>query len=87
MEEEIKRLSQRIDKLENIYEVINKLSVSVEKLAIETKYLREDQNRLANRVDSLESKPEKRYDSAITAVITSVVGAIIGAIMALIIKK
>lgn len=87
MEEEIKRINQRLDKLENIYEVINKLTVSMEKLAIETKYLREDQNALVNRVNILEGKPEKRWDTVIAAIITSVVGALIGAIMALIIRK
>ena len=86
MEKDIENLEKRINKLENIYEVINKLSTSVEIIAIETKYLREDQNRLVKRVDNLEGKPEKRYDTVVTSIITGVVGAIIGAIVALLKK-
>lgn len=87
MEERIKIIEQRLDKLEDIYDTINRLTIQMEKLAMETKYLREDQNKLTDRVDNLERKPEKRYDAVITSLITGVVGAIVGAIMALIIKK
>lgn len=86
-EKDIKLIEKRLDKLETVYDAINRLTLSIEKLAIETKYLREEQNSLANRVETLEKKPEKRYDTAITTIITTIVGAIIGAIMALVIKK
>ena len=49
--------------------------------------MREDYNDLSNRVISLEQKPVKRYDTAITSVITTIVGAIVGAIIALVIRK
>lgn len=86
-EKDLQLIEKRLDKLETVYEAINKLTLSIEKLAIETKYLREDQNSLANRVENLERKPEKRYDTVVTTIITTIVGAIIGAIMALVIKK
>lgn len=82
MKEKIEEIVKRIDKIENIYEVINKLTIQIEKLATETMYLREDQNKLANRIDNLESKPEKRWDTLITSIITGIVGAIIGIIVA-----
>ncbi len=81
-----KLLEQRVEKLEDVFEVINKLTVQIEKLAMETKYMREEQNKLMNRVDQLEHKPEKRYDLAINTIITGVIGSIIGAVMALIMK-
>lgn len=86
MEKAFENLEKRVEKLEHIYETINNLTLQVEKLAIETKYSREDLNKVINRVDVLEHKPEKRYDSIVTTAITGMVGAIIGAIMSLIIK-
>ena len=86
MEKAFENLEKRVEKLEHIYATINNLTLQVEKLAIETKYSREDLNKVMSRLDVLEHKPEKRYDSIITTAITGVVGAIIGAIMSLIIR-
>lgn len=86
MEKEFENLEKRVEKLEHIYETINNLTLQVEKLAIETRYSREDLNKVINRVDVLEHKPEKRYDSIVTTAITGMVGAIIGAMMSLIIR-
>lgn len=86
MENAFENLEKRVEKLEHIYETINNLTLQVEKLAIETKYSREDLNKVMSRLDVLEHKPEKRYDSIVTTAITGVVGAIIGAIMSLIIR-
>lgn len=86
MEKAFENLEKRVEKLEHIYETINNLTLQVEKLAIETKYSREDLNKVINRVDVLEHKPEKRYDSIVTTAITGMVGAIVGAMMSLIIR-
>ena len=63
MNKELDTLEKRLEQLENIYETINKLTLQVEKLAMETKYSREDLNKVINRVDVLEHKPEKRYNT------------------------
>lgn len=86
MVKELENLEKRVEKLEKIFDTINNLTLQIEKLAIETKYSREDLNKVMSRVDVLEHKPEKRYDNIITTAITGVVGAIIGAIMSLIIR-
>lgn len=85
MEKAFENLEKRVEKLEHIYETINNLTLQVEKLAIETRYSREDLNKVISRVDTLEHKPEKRYDMIITTLITGIVGALVGAIMSLII--
>ena len=54
---------------------------------METKYSREDLNKVISRVDILEHKPEKRYDTAINTIITGVMSALIGALMAFILRK
>ena len=83
---ELENLEKRVEKLENIFDTINKMTVQIEKLALETKYSRQDLNKVITRVDALEKKPEKRYDTIVTSIITGVVGAIIGAIVALLNK-
>lgn len=87
MSKELENLEKRVEKLENIFDTINKLTLQIEKLAVETKYSREDLNKVINRVDILEHKPEQRYDNIVMTLITGIVGAIVGAIMSLIIRK
>ena len=87
MSKELENLEKRVEKLENIFDTINKLTLQIEQLAMETKYSREDLNKVINRVDILEHKPEQRYDNIVMTLITGIVGAIVGAIMSLIIRK
>lgn len=87
MEFEIEEINRRLDRLDNIFDTVNKLTIEIEKLALETKYMREDYNDLSNRVISLEQKPVKRYDTVVTSIITGIVGALVGALMAFFIRK
>jgi hypothetical protein len=80
---ELDDIRRRILKLEDIFEIINKLTVQIEKLALETKYMREDYNDIDSRVMVLEQKPVKRYDTAVTAIITGLIGIVIGVITTL----
>lgn len=87
MEYELDEINRRLDRLDNIFDTVNKLTIQIEKLALETKYMREDYNDLSNRVISLEQKPVKRYDTVVTSIITGIVGALVGALMAFFIRK
>ena len=40
--------------------------------------MREDVNDITERVDEIEKKPNKRYETVVTAVITALVGGLIG---------
>lgn len=86
MEYELDEINRRLDRLDNIFDTVNKLTIQIEKLALETKYMREDYNDLSNRVINLEQKPVKRYDTVVTSIITGIVGALIGAAMAFFLK-
>ena len=77
---ELDDIRRRILKLEDIFENINKLTVQIEKLALETKYMREDYNDKDSRVMVLEQKPVKRYDTVVTTIITGLIGIVIGVI-------
>lgn len=74
----------KVEKLESIFDRINSIAMSTEKLAIEMKYMREEQNKQDERLTSLEQKPIKRYDNIINYVITSILGLIIGAVAMLV---
>lgn len=74
----------KVEKLEGIFDKITNIAMSTEKLAIEMKYMREEQNKQDERLTSLEQKPIKRYDSMLNYVITSILGLIIGAVAMLI---
>jgi SMC interacting uncharacterized protein involved in chromosome segregation len=87
MEYELDEINRRLDRLDNIFDTVNKLTIQIEKLALETKFMREDYNDLSNRVISLEQKPVKRYDTVVTSIITGIVGALVGALMAFFIRK
>ena len=80
---ELDDIRRRILKLEDIFENINKLTVQIEKLALETKYMREDYNDIDSRVMVLEQKPVKRYDTVVTTTITGLIGIVIGVITTL----
>ena len=53
----------RLDKLESRVEDIYELTVSVKEIATEIKAMREDMNKIDNRLIAVESKPAKRWES------------------------
>ena len=71
LEQDSKSVHHRLDNLEGLVE-------SVHVIATETKALREDMNSLTGRIEELEQRPQRRYDTVITALITAVIGIIVG---------
>lgn len=70
-EQDLKSIHHRLDNLEKLIE-------SVHIIATELKAMREDVNDITQRVDEIERRPQRRYDTLITAVITAVIGALVG---------
>ena len=71
LEQDKASVHRRLDNLEKLVE-------SVHVIATETKAMRGDVNDITKRVDEIEHRPQKRYDTIITASITAIIGAIIG---------
>lgn len=71
VEQSTKSAHHRLDSLD-------KLTESVHILAVETKAMREDVSDITSRVDEIEKKPNKRYETVVTAIITVLVGGLIG---------
>ena len=71
VEQSTKSAHHRIDGIE-------KLTESVHIIATETKAMREDVNDITERVDEIEKRPNKRYETVVGAILTALVGGLIG---------
>jgi len=72
-----KSAHKRIDTMENKVENIYDLTVSVKEIALETKAMREDVNKIETRVNAIEEKPKQRYEGIVTNIISCIVTAIV----------
>lgn len=82
--QEFEDLKGNVKDLHKVFDKISDIAMATEKLAIEMKYMREEQNKADERLKILEEKPIKRYDSVVSYIITTVIGLAIGAIATLI---
>ena len=74
-EEQIKGLANRMDKLEKLTESVNKLAISIERLTNQQATTETQITALTGDVNDLKEKPGKRWDLVITALITAVISA------------
>jgi hypothetical protein len=82
--QEFDALKDTVKDLKKVFDQINSIALSTEKLAIEMRYMREKQDKLDNRITTIEEKPVKRYDNIVTYIITTIIGAAIGFFISLI---
>lgn len=94
LEESTKTAHHRIDGIEKKLDFLiqekekdTELIVAVKELAVEMKNIREDIVKIDGRVQTIESKPAKNWNEAVTTAIRTIVTAVVGAIIALAIKK
>ena len=81
MEENNKRIDHRLADVESDVKEINNLVISVNKLATNMELMLEEQKEQGTRLEALEKRPIKKYDTAITAGITAVVTAVVTALI------
>src|SRR5574344_2111156 len=77
-EQRSKSNTHRLEKVEDTLQNIYDLTSSVKEIAIEMKAMREDVNKIDNRVIAIEEKPAKNWDNLISTIITAIVSAIVG---------
>lgn len=82
--QEFDDLKSDVKDLHKVFDKITEIALAVERLATETKYMREEQNKYEKRLTTLEEKPVKRYDNIVSYIITSIIGLVIGAVAMLI---
>ena len=75
MEEQIKGLARRMDNLERLTESVNTLALSVQSLATQQAATENQVTTLTDDVNELKSKPGKNWETAVAAVISALIGA------------
>ncbi len=82
VDKENDRQNHRIAALEQTVKEIQKLTISVERLAVNMENMLKEQERQSAQLRELEEKPGKRWEAVVTGIIGAVVGAIVTAAMA-----
>ena len=74
-EEQIKGLARRMDSLEKLTESVNKLAISVERLTSQQATTETQIATLTGDVNEIKNRPAKRWETVIAAIISALVGA------------
>lgn len=72
---------QRLNKQAGLIEDIQELSTSVSILANNMKSMLEEQQRQNKRLEELEKKPAKRWDSIVDKILMLIIGALVGYVL------
>ena len=78
MEEQIKSLDRRMGNLEKLTESVQTLALSVQELATKQSGTEHDVEALTAEVAEIRDKPGKRWEAVVAALIAALVGAGIG---------
>lgn len=89
IEQRCKSNGHRIENLEKDHEILHSVAASLQVMASEQKHqteaittVKENVDRLESKVDVLETKPAKRWDSLVDKLIWGVVGAVLAFLLA-----
>lgn len=82
VEERSKSNTKRLDKLEESTEAINRMAVSIEKMAMKQDSMNGSINKLTNDVEALKAEPAKRWKFVVEKAIYFVVAAVVGYFLA-----
>lgn len=86
MDDTNERQEVRISALERGLMEVNKITLSVERLATNMESFSKELSKQGERLERIEEKPTKRWDAVITGVIGAIVGALGAALMSGLIK-
>lgn len=78
IDEENKRQNDRIENLERNYQIVNQLSIHMERLASNMESMAKELARQGTKLDDLEMKPAKRWDLVVSTLISAIIGALVG---------
>lgn len=82
VDDENNRQNHRLDKLENLMEKINDLTIAVKELATNMKLMQQEQERQGERLESLEAEPAENWKTTVKTIITVIVSAAVTYIIA-----
>ncbi len=81
-EQRSKSNTKRLDKLEETTEAINRIAISVEKIAIKQDNMSDSMHTLTGKVAALEAEPAKRWKFVVEKAIYFIVAAVLGYFLA-----
>lgn len=85
-----KNMFAQILEVKEEVKVLNRLVVSVERIAAQTDQTAKKVDNIDTRLEKIESEPEDQLihikNAVISAIVTGVVGALLGAVLALVLK-
>ena len=84
--ERLAALEANKDSVERRLANLEKLVESVHTIATEIKSMREDVNNITDKVDEIEHRPQKRYETFVTALLTGLGTGLIGYFLGTILK-
>lgn len=73
--ERLKSLDTRMTNLEKLTESVNRLAISLERLTAQQTATEQRVETIAGDVEAIKGKPAKRWDTVIAAIISALVGA------------
>ena len=73
--EQIKTLFGRMDNLEKLTESVNKLALALERMTARQETVEKKVDEMRGDVDDIKEKPAKRWELVVGAVISALVGA------------
>ena len=73
--ERLKALDSRMTNLEKLTESVNKLAISLERLTAQQTATEKRVEEIAGDVEDIKEKPAKRWETIIAAIISALVGA------------
>lgn len=82
VEERSKSNTKRLDKLEESTEAINRMAISMEKMAVKQDAMNGSINKLTTDVEVLKAEPAKRWKFVVEKAIYFVVAAVVGFFLA-----
>lgn len=76
--ERLKSLDARMTNLEKLTESVNKMAISLERLTSQQATTERRLETLADDVEVIKEKPAKKWETAVAAIISALIGAGIG---------
>ena len=82
VEQRSKSNTKRLDKLEENTEAINRMAISIEKMAVKQEDMNGSITKLSSDVETLKAEPGKRWKFVVEKTIYFVVAAVMGFVLA-----
>lgn len=82
VEQRSKSNTKRLDKLEEYTEAINRMAISIEKMAVKQEDMNGSISKLSDDVETLKAEPGKRWKFVVEKAVYFVVAAVMGFVLA-----